>query len=103
MPTIKEIVSGLIGGGKEGGEKEGEKTAPTAEQLTTAAAQATIQELREQGLLRDKPVAGTEQAGSGTADDIKWDNLDVTTEAGRKAYAEYLASPDAQKPIRLTD
>lgn len=106
MPTIKENIAKFLGievpddkSGTGGG--GGGNNAPTGEQIAQAASQATLQELKEQGLLRDKPVTTTEQSPNPTDDNITWDNLDVTTEAGKKAYETWLASDEAKKPVSL--
>lgn len=102
MPTISELVEMSR---KAEADKAGQTppAGPTAEQINAAAVAATMQDLREKGLLRDAPVSptGSEQHPNGTPDNITWATLDVTTPEGKAAYEAWLQTPDAKQPLAL--
>lgn len=100
MPkSLKEMIAGFVSGGEP--QKDDDKTL-TAEQIREMAVKGTIAELRESGLLVDKSTAGgNDPANQSGGDGITWANIDMNTEAGRKAFDDFIASDEGQKRYTL--
>lgn len=100
MPTIKESIASFFGGGKPD-DKPDDKSL-TAEQIRDMAVKATLAELKEGGYLVDKPpTGGTNQPDNTSGEGVTWDTIDVNTEAGRKAFDDFMASDAGQKRYTL--
>lgn len=104
MPTLGESIDKLLGiKPKEETPPENKpgEDAPTAEQIRDMTIQATISNLKERGLLVDKPTAGTNQPDGTAGDNVTWATIDVSTEAGAKQFDDFMASEAGQKRYQL--
>ena len=94
MPTIGERIDALLG--TKPADKPGEGD-PTAEQLVDMTTKAVVANLKERGMLVDKPTGGSNEPANQGGDATTWDNIDFSTEAGVKAFDEFMASEAGQK------